>query len=176
MKENEIVSSYPHTDIDGWSWAAHCDRWNVLGAGLTDQQHSSGLGLALTLRAALRQTVARVANVPVPAFLTSGQWPAGGDLPGSRDRGRCLEQELQFCSCRWQACSYQSMRQGSEESFFLVFQCFRICSRHVLLAGPPRKCIFLLHCVPFHSFVIEPWIHLCHLCLSFIQLYKKRRI
>ena len=53
---------------------------------------------------------------------------------------------------------------------------FRINSRHVLLAGPPRKCIFLLHCVPFHPFVVEPGIHLRHLCLSFIQLHQKRRI
>ena len=102
----------------------------------------------------------------------------GGDLPGSRDRGRCLEQELQFWVLQLQMTSLQLPVNGTGEwwVFFLVFQCFRICSRHVLLAGPPRKCIFLLHCVPFHSFVIEPWIHLRHLCLSFIQLYKKRRI
>ena len=68
--------------------------------------------------AAVNCVQSSVPGSPVPAFLTSGQWPAVRDLPGSRDRGRCLEQELQFCSCRWQACSYQSMGRESEESFF----------------------------------------------------------
>ena len=65
----------------------NCDRWNVLGAGLTDQQHSSGPGPSSdTQGCAAANSEWPMCRVPVPAFLTSGQWPAARDLPGGRDQ------------------------------------------------------------------------------------------
>ena len=88
---------------------------------------------------------------------------------------RSLESE--FCSCRDEpAVTSDTGDNRGLWHFYTSWQCFRIYSSHVLLAGPPRKCVFLLHCVPFHSFVVEPGLHLRHLCLSFIQLHQKRRI
>ena len=128
----------------------NCDRWNVLGAGLTDQQHSSGLGL-------LWHSGLRCGKLcpewPVPAFLTSGQWPAVRDLPGSRDRGRCLEQELQFCSCRWQACSYQSMGTGEWRVFFLVSNVSESAADMYYLLGLPENVFFYF--IVFHFILLS---------------------
>ena len=168
-------------------WPVKCP-WCSLGG---DQQHSSGpaLGLSLTSQQELRcgklsgNVMARTGRRVPFAGLSSQQWtldqpeicPAAGEDwwglgPVSGDRVTVLQ--LQMTSLQ----SHGAGITEITESVYTSLTCFRIYSSHVLLAGPPRECVFLLHCVPFHSFVVEPGFHLCHLCLSLIQLHQKRRI
>ena len=83
--------------------------------------------------------------------------------------------QLQMSGCRAGHSIAEVHKCVLFQNILLLSWCFRI-SHHVLPVGPPRECLLLLHCVPLHSPLPQPRLHLRHLRLPVIQLHPEGRI
>ena len=157
------------TWLKKWCTMQCLSHW--LGQGMTGTK-----SLGPTLRGVSAQhTVTAAANKTVAVCQFAG---LSNQQYWSQRFGVTVRSSLESCSCRFITAETVPTFVCIDTNVTSIY-CFRICIdiiNYVLFARTAWKCFLLLHCVPFHSSFTKSWFHLCHLCVSLIQLYKKRRI